>query len=238
MYDIKWIRDNAEAFDRGRARRGLAPLSAELIEKDDLRKAPSRRCRRRRSGAMRPRKRSAPAMQAKDTARAEALKAEVAQIKANWPQLEQAERDAKAALDTALSEIPNTPLDEVPTARMSTTMSRCCAGATPSRTRAPRRWAIPRARTFRHWRAAEADGFRDGVQTFGRAFRRQQGRAGAARAGARAIHARSAHGSARYTEVAPPLLWCATTPCSARRNCRSSARISSRPAISPLLRRR
>ena len=30
MHDIKAIRDNPEAFDRGLARRGLAPLAAEL----------------------------------------------------------------------------------------------------------------------------------------------------------------------------------------------------------------
>ena len=28
MYDIKWIRDNAELFDKGRKRRGLEPLAA------------------------------------------------------------------------------------------------------------------------------------------------------------------------------------------------------------------
>ena len=28
MHDIKWIRENPEAFDRGLARRGLAPQAA------------------------------------------------------------------------------------------------------------------------------------------------------------------------------------------------------------------
>ena len=28
MYDIKWIREHPEAFDRGLTRRGLEPLSA------------------------------------------------------------------------------------------------------------------------------------------------------------------------------------------------------------------
>ena len=114
MYDIKWIRDNAEAFDRGRARRGLAPLSAELIARDDVRKQAisfMQAAQERRNAAS---KEIGAAMQAKDAAKAEALKAEVAQIKENWPQLEAAERDAKAALETALSEIPNTPLDVVP----------------------------------------------------------------------------------------------------------------------------
>ena len=34
MYDIRWIRENPEAFDDGLARRGLPPQSAELIALD------------------------------------------------------------------------------------------------------------------------------------------------------------------------------------------------------------
>ena len=39
MYDIKWIRDNAEVFDRGRKRRGLEPLAGKLLALDDTRRA-------------------------------------------------------------------------------------------------------------------------------------------------------------------------------------------------------
>ncbi len=39
MFDIKWIRDNPAAFDAGLAKRGLAPLSAELIALDEARRA-------------------------------------------------------------------------------------------------------------------------------------------------------------------------------------------------------
>ena len=45
---------------------------------------------------------------------ADALKAEVAKIKEDWPAMEAAEREAIAALDKALAEIPNAPLDSVP----------------------------------------------------------------------------------------------------------------------------
>ena len=38
MFDIKWIRDNAQAFDAGLAKRGLAPLSAELMALDEARR--------------------------------------------------------------------------------------------------------------------------------------------------------------------------------------------------------
>ncbi|WP_457797273.1 serine--tRNA ligase [Methylocystis sp. S23] len=114
MYDIKWIRENAETFDNGRKRRGLAPLSAELLALDEARRAAIgklQQAQERRNAAS---KEIGAAMKAGDAARAEALKAEVARIKENWPSLEQAERDAVAALDAALASIPNTPLDSVP----------------------------------------------------------------------------------------------------------------------------
>ncbi|PPD02702.1 MAG: serine--tRNA ligase [Methylocystis sp.] len=114
MYDIKWIRENAEIFDRGRARRGLEPLSTQLFAFDDARRAAIgelQRAQERRNAAS---KEIGAAMKAGDSAKAEALKAEVALIKENWPALEEAERYAIAELDNALASIPNTPLDEVP----------------------------------------------------------------------------------------------------------------------------
>ena len=114
MYDIKWIRDNADAFDKGRARRGLAPLAQSLIARDDARRAAITRlqaAQERRNAAS---KEIGVALKEKDQARAEALKAEVAKIKEDWPELEAAEREAKAALDKALSEIPNIPFESVP----------------------------------------------------------------------------------------------------------------------------
>ena len=38
MFDIRWIRENPEAFDKGLASRGLAPMSARLIEIDESRR--------------------------------------------------------------------------------------------------------------------------------------------------------------------------------------------------------
>jgi seryl-tRNA synthetase len=114
MYDIKWIRENPQSFDKSRARRGLEPLSEALLALDDERRAAIGKlqaAQERRNAAS---KEIGAAMQAKDAAKAEALKAEVAKIKEEWPQMEAAERDSKAALDKALSEIPNAPLDTVP----------------------------------------------------------------------------------------------------------------------------
>ncbi|ACB96274.1 serine--tRNA ligase [Beijerinckia indica] len=117
MYDIKWIRDNSALFDQGRERRGLPKLSAELLALDDARRAAiaeSQAAQERRNAAS---KEIGAAMKAKDNARAEALKAEMAELKAVSPALEEAERLAIAALDRALAEIPNLPLEDVPFGR-------------------------------------------------------------------------------------------------------------------------
>ena len=39
MFDLRWIRDNPEAFDRGLARRGLEPMAAAVIELDARRRS-------------------------------------------------------------------------------------------------------------------------------------------------------------------------------------------------------
>ena len=114
MYDIKWIRDNADAFDKSRARRGLEPLAKTLLALDDSRRAAISKlqaAQERRNAAS---KAIGVAMKEKDAAKADALKAEVAKIKEDWPAMEAADREAIAALDKALAEIPNAPLDSVP----------------------------------------------------------------------------------------------------------------------------
>ena len=114
MYDIRWIRENAAAFDDGRRRRGLEPLSGHLLALDDRRKAAiaqAQTAQERRNSAS---KEIGQAMAAKDAARADALKAEVAEIKTRMGEYEAEEKAAVAALDEALLEIPNTPLPDVP----------------------------------------------------------------------------------------------------------------------------
>ena len=38
MLDLRWIRENPRDFDRGLARRGLAPMSADILELDTVRR--------------------------------------------------------------------------------------------------------------------------------------------------------------------------------------------------------
>src|SRR6478735_8184745 len=94
MHDIKWIRENPEAFDTALKRRGLEPLSAVLLAIDEERRAAiakSEQAQARRNSAS---KEIGDAKKAKDEARAAKLMAEVAELKTSMPQLE---AGAKAA---------------------------------------------------------------------------------------------------------------------------------------------
>ena len=96
MYDIKWIRENAEIFDRAAAARAGAALgrSFSRLTMRAARRSPNcKRAQERRNAAS---KEIGAAMKAGDAASAEALKAEVARIKEDWPALEEAEREAIA----------------------------------------------------------------------------------------------------------------------------------------------
>ncbi len=114
MLDIKWIRDNPAELDAALAKRGADPLSAELISLDERRRAAVQTLQDMQSRRNQASKEIGAAMAQKDTARAEALKAEVAEMKVTLPAKEEEERQLTAALNDALSRIPNIPLDDVP----------------------------------------------------------------------------------------------------------------------------
>ncbi|MGO3931046.1 serine--tRNA ligase [Rhodopseudomonas pseudopalustris] len=114
MHDIKSIRDNPQAFDAAFTRRGLSPIADSLIKLDETRRAAilaAEQAQARRNAAS---KEIGEAKKAKDNARADALMAEVAELKTTMPALDEAVKQAEAALNKALSEIPNLPLPEVP----------------------------------------------------------------------------------------------------------------------------
>lgn len=114
MYDIKWIRDHAAAFDAGLVSRGAAPLSATLIALDETRRAAIARAQAAQERRNALSKEIGKAMAAKDMPRADELKSEVAVLKDVLGEAEAEEKAAVAELDTALAAIPNTPLAEVP----------------------------------------------------------------------------------------------------------------------------
>jgi seryl-tRNA synthetase len=114
MHDIRFIRENPEAFDRGLTRRGLTPLSEPLIALDEKRRGAiqaAEAAQARRNAAS---KEIGEAKKAKDEERAKGLLAEVAALKESIPALEAAEKKASEELNAALAEIPNLPLEEVP----------------------------------------------------------------------------------------------------------------------------
>jgi seryl-tRNA synthetase len=114
MHDIKWIRENPDAFDAGLKRRGLEPMSQRLLAIDESRRAAilkSEQSQARRNAAS---KEIGDAKKARDNSRAEKLMAEVAEIKATLPELELAAKSADEELSRDLAPIPNLPLDEVP----------------------------------------------------------------------------------------------------------------------------
>jgi len=114
MHDIRSIRENPEAFDRGLARRGLEPQAERLIALDEKRRTAiqaAEAAQARRNAAS---KEIGEAKKAKDEERAKGLLVEVAALKDSIPALEAAEKKATEELNAALAEIPNLPLDEVP----------------------------------------------------------------------------------------------------------------------------
>lgn len=116
MFDIKWIRANAEAFDAALARRkGVTVRAKDLIELDERRRAVITALNEMQEKRNASSKLIGQAKAQKDEARAQALLAEVAGLKDSIQKGEAEERTLDAELRARLLEIPNLPLAEVPT---------------------------------------------------------------------------------------------------------------------------
>ena len=114
MHDIRYIRENPAEFDLGLARKGLTPLSAEILGEDTaLRETVTtlQAALTRRNEAS---KAIGAAKAQKDEATAAALMAEVSELKTRIPDLEAKERELSEALNARLSAIPNLPAADVP----------------------------------------------------------------------------------------------------------------------------
>jgi seryl-tRNA synthetase len=119
VFDIRWIRDNPDAFDAGLRRRGIAPggevkFSKELLEIDEARRKVITRLQEvqaRRNAAS---KEIGKAKAAKDEATSAKLMAEVATLKDELDAGEKEQKQRDEELRAALAVIPNIPLDEVP----------------------------------------------------------------------------------------------------------------------------
>jgi seryl-tRNA synthetase len=114
MHDIKWIRENPAAFDRGLQRRGLPAESGKLLALDEKRRGAilkAEQAQARRNAAS---KEIGAAKKNKDEAAAQALMAEVTQLKEAIPALEAEEKKYSKELHDILAMIPNLPGAEVP----------------------------------------------------------------------------------------------------------------------------
>jgi len=112
MYDIKWIRENPADFDAGLKRRGLEPLSEGLIALDTRRRAAQTEAQSLQSERNTLSKEIGKAKsQGQD---ASDVIARVGEMKARLGELENEQKEAETALDSALEFIPNQPAEEVP----------------------------------------------------------------------------------------------------------------------------
>lgn len=114
MLDIRWIRENPEALDAALASRGADPAAAELVRLDEERRGHVARLQDLQSRRNDASKEIGKAKASGDAARAEAVIAEVAEIKAAIQGGETEERRIDAVLGDILARLPNIPLDDVP----------------------------------------------------------------------------------------------------------------------------
>jgi len=112
MFDIKWIRDNPEAFDAGMKRRGLEGQSQEILAAD----AERRKAQTEAQDVQAERNKIAKqigALKAKGED-ASAIIEEVAKSKQRQAELEEQSKILSDKVDELLSVLPNIPADDVP----------------------------------------------------------------------------------------------------------------------------
>ena len=102
MHDIRFIRENPEAFNAKLVRRGLEPVSAKLIEADEVRRASATRLQEAQNRRNEASKLIGQAMGKGDKETADALKAEVSELKETLPALEETTRAAEKQLENML----------------------------------------------------------------------------------------------------------------------------------------
>ncbi|VWX47095.1 serine--tRNA ligase [Novosphingobium sp. 9U] len=114
MHDIRLIRDDPAAFDDALARRGVEAVSARILALDEHRRGVATRLQEAQNRRNEASKAIGAAMGKGDKDTAEALKAEVAQIKDLLPALEADERQHDEAIRDELARLPNLPAADVP----------------------------------------------------------------------------------------------------------------------------
>jgi len=114
MHDIRLIRDDPEGFDAALARRGAEPAARSVLALDGERRTLTTRLQEAQSRRNEASRAIGKAMGRGNADEAEALKAEVAELKRSMPELEESERTVAAKLQDTLARIPNLPAGDVP----------------------------------------------------------------------------------------------------------------------------
>ncbi len=119
MLDIKWIRENPQALADALRKRGQSDEAArstveDLVAKDEARRTHLTQLQEAQARQNAASKEIGNAIRAGDTALADKLKAEIADLKSFVQSGEATGRDLDRALNDALAVIPNVPLEDVP----------------------------------------------------------------------------------------------------------------------------
>jgi seryl-tRNA synthetase len=112
MFDLRWIRESPEAFDKGLTRRALEPMSAQVLALDARRRNAQTELQELQTRRNEASKAIGAAKGRGEAAGAQI--AEVARLKETMAKVEAAERTAAAELDALLAGLPNTPGPDVP----------------------------------------------------------------------------------------------------------------------------
>jgi seryl-tRNA synthetase len=112
MFDIKWIRENPDAFDDGMMRRGLDPMAAQLIEMDKARRKISTRAQEIQAERNRLSKEIGQA-KAKGEDATDIIR-QVSETKGIQAASEEEARTADTELNNFLEGLPNLPFNDVP----------------------------------------------------------------------------------------------------------------------------
>ncbi|MBT3361026.1 MAG: serine--tRNA ligase [Rhodospirillales bacterium] len=112
MFDIKWIRENADAFDAALKNRNAEPAAQSLIEMDSARRAAQTRAQEIQADRNKLAKQIGAAKAKGEDA--SAIIAEVSKSKQLQAEAEEVAKQALAELETALAALPNVPAADVP----------------------------------------------------------------------------------------------------------------------------
>ena len=114
MHDIRAIRENPAALDAALARRGEAPMSSAVLERDAARRAKIAAAESAQAEQNKASKAVGAAKASGDDAEFERLRALVADKKAEVAQMQTEAKALDAELTDMLARLPNSPADDVP----------------------------------------------------------------------------------------------------------------------------